>query len=117
MHAVQFMSTRVRFQSFTDEESLVSERLKSRVSEISLSCTFAGVRFYISCTSAKLTSYVPWLVPRLISIRLRQPIVSLALVQDKKSTCVLPANACCTVQFTSTNPPPSPPPILNAFPF
>jgi hypothetical protein len=39
MHAVQFMST-----------SLVSERLKSypRVSEISLSCTFAGVRLYIS---------------------------------------------------------------------
>jgi hypothetical protein len=33
---------RVRFQSFADETSLVSERLKSypRVSEISLSCTF-----------------------------------------------------------------------------
>jgi hypothetical protein len=41
---------RVRFQTFADSASLVSERLKfyPRVSEISLSCTFAGVRFYIS---------------------------------------------------------------------
>ena len=41
----------VRFQSYPrDEARRVSERLKyyPRVSEISLSCTFAGVRFYIS---------------------------------------------------------------------
>jgi hypothetical protein len=37
-------------QLFADSANLVSERLKSypRVSEISLSCTFAGVRLYIS---------------------------------------------------------------------
>jgi hypothetical protein len=34
----------------------------------------------------------------------------LALVQDKKSTCVLPINACCTVMSTA-------PPILHAFLF
>ena len=40
----------VRFQSFSNSASLVRERLKSypRVSEISLSCTLPGVRFYIS---------------------------------------------------------------------
>ena len=37
-------------QSFSNSSSLVRERLKSypRVSEISLSCTPPGVRFYIS---------------------------------------------------------------------
>jgi hypothetical protein len=47
----------VRFQSFADSASLVGERLKSfpRVSEISLSCTFAGVRFYMSPISTKWT--------------------------------------------------------------
>jgi hypothetical protein len=34
----------------------------------------------------------------------------LALVQDKKITCVLPANACCAVYVNC-------PPILHAFPF
>ena len=34
----------------------------------------------------------------------------LALVQDKKITCVLPPNTCCTV-FVNC------PPILHAFPF
>ena len=40
----------VRFQSFSNSASLVRERLKSypRVSEIFLSCTPPGVRFYIS---------------------------------------------------------------------
>ena len=40
----------VRFQSFSNSTSLVRERLKyyPRVSEISLSCTPPGVRFYIS---------------------------------------------------------------------
>ena len=33
----------------------------------------------------------------------------LALVQDKNITCVLPANACCTVYVNC-------PPILHAFP-
>jgi hypothetical protein len=42
----------VRFQSFSNSASLVRERLKSypRVSEISLSCTLPGVRFYMSHT-------------------------------------------------------------------
>jgi hypothetical protein len=45
MHAVQLMSARVRFQSFSDSASLVSERLKSypRVSEISLSCNHTSI--------------------------------------------------------------------------
>jgi hypothetical protein len=34
----------------------------------------------------------------------------LALVQDKKIACVLPANACCTVYVNCL-------PILHAFPF
>ena len=36
----------------------------------------------------------------------------LALVQDKKITCILPANACCTVYINC--PPPPPPTTTNS---
>ena len=92
---------RVRFQSFADSTSLVIERSKSypRMSEISLSCTFVGVRFYIS-------HFWDRPVHTFSDVRFSY----LALVQDKKITCVLPANACCTVYVNC-------PPILHAFPF
>ena len=47
---------------------------------------FAGVRFYIS-------HFWDRPVPIFSDVRFSY----LALVQDKKITCVLPANACCTV--------------------
>ena len=60
-----------------------------------LSCTSPGVRPYISHTAKNRNCAVSLV-----------RISYLALVQDKQITCVLPANACCTV-YVNCSPPPN----------